>query len=493
MEIGGLHTDLNTITKKYESQRLNSDMYGYTPAKELSTRELEEYAYRPATSTPRADYLNAGYSRQSYATNTRQLSVGSAKVIEESKSVASAMRALQDKIRSLDSENNALRNTIKLYEEKSKSELDRWQQKYYQDTQYSTDKEKTFFLKQRELEEELRKHITRANQMQDRLGIVETEANHLREEVKRSSDIFKIEKENWSLERENYQRTLNSKSSDEKSLLSVVKKLEGEKMIVEEELKQQKNITQAMQSELEFIQQNSETRTYSLQRNLEQIENELAKQNSDNLQKLKQVEIQNKSLVAQLEQRDKQVNFLKSELDKLQQTLKSSEAARYSLMSQTPTESSGKSSTPRKTRSILKTPRPSSRQSSTSRKRSAPRSSEPRTPRTSTPHNRHIGGHKDELSSSQSLSTFRSALNTDRTSDSEDSIAREISTTEREINEMNRRYKSLLQRSYENGVDLPSIRVEIGNLAQSLEAKSNELYLLKKKQSNILRDKLQFQ
>ena len=492
MELGGLNSDLEAITKKYESQRLG-ETYGYTPARELSTRELEDYAYRNM-STPRTDYLNPGYVRQSLASNGRQASLVSGRATDESKSVASAMRALQDRIRALEGENSALRHTIKMYEDKSKNELERLQQRYYQDTQYATDKEKTFVNKQRELEEELRKHIARGNQMQDRLAISETEAKHLREELKRTEDLYRIEKENWSLERESYHRALSSKNNEEKSLAGLVKKLESEKEIIADELKQQRNINQTMQAELEFIQKNSETRTYSLQKNLEQIENELAKQNSDNLQKLKQVEIQNKSLVAQLEQRDKQVNFLKSEVEKLQRSLKDSEDARVSLLSQSSKENLS-SNTPRKARSILKTPRSNSRPASTTRMRSTPRSSDSHTPRSHrvAPINR-SKSRKDDLSSSQNLSaTHRASPYNNHTSESEDSIAREIASTEREINEMNKRYKSLLRRSYEGGVDLPTIRAEIGNLAQSLEVKSNELYLLKKKQSSILRDRLQFQ
>lgn len=65
----------------------------------------------------------------------------------------------------------------------------------------------------------------------------------------------------------------------------------------------------------------------------------------------------------------------------------------------------------------------------------------------------------------------------------------QIEALEKEIAVLTGRYKYLLQMS-QDALDLLSLRSEINKIAADIEEKSNQLYALKKKQQDYLKEKI---
>lgn len=499
-----MQAELDAITRKYDLKRkasLESNLL--KASSETASKDFEEMLQSPPESSPvKLEYLNIPqYSRPSVLQSYRQIPIENLQDASQPKSAASALRALQDKLRDLETENYSLKQSIQSLEDKSYTERERLHQKYYQDISYASDKEKSLYNRMRELEDNLAKQTERANIYEEKYAILETQCSHLKEELKRNTDIYRIEKENWTLQFDHYERLLRGRTGEDESLTNAVNQLENEKALLQEEVKQLQHMNSTLQAELDFLQQNTDSRTTSLRKNLHALEEELNKQREDNTQKIQQLEAHIRGLNAQIEQKDRQITYLKREVDKFVFENKIADSAKTALNQHTRTDS-GKLNTSSTSQLSPRRGTPKRRSqrsnSSASRQRSTtPKRTEPKSPRISNPFNRHIGAHLEDQPSRQMVSPKRlqspiSTRNKERF-ESEDEIAKSIENLEKVIKDMNRKYKDLLQRCHEEKSDLAQLRNEINGLAKVLEEKSNDLYLLKKRQASLFRDKLNMQ
>jgi len=80
-----------------------------------------------------------------------------------------------------------------------------------------------------------------------------------------------------------------------------------------------------------------------------------------------------------------------------------------------------------------------------------------------------------------------SRISIDRT---EENLKVKIKELDKELEDLNRRYKQALLKSPSEGADLSLLRNELNTLASLMENKSSELYALKRKHQAILREKV---
>ncbi len=218
--------------------------------------------------------------------------------------------------------------------------------------------------------------------------------------------------------------------------------------------------------------------------------------------KIHQLEAKNKSWEDCCNTQNLQLQHLKKELEELHRAFKISEEAsalkRYTLLDDSMVETVKKPSTKEddkaKNRSYM---RPTSASSHKKRERSITSPKEiptnmisPRNPK-SKPKFKCPQASRPE---SRQAKTERSEKSDESFSkppeDPEDSLRLQISRTEQEIAELNKRYKQALQKASEPSADLSSLRLELNSLASTMESRSSELYDLKKQHQIFLREKI---
>jgi hypothetical protein len=371
---------------------------------------------------------------------------------KDSKACAGAIRALQDRLKQIESENTELRDKLIVHENRANNDREKWQIRIMEEVQLSKDKETLLQSRLYEREEEIKKLMLRFSNMEDQLKIKETQCRHVENESKRNSDQYAMDIESLNLQIEILNKNLNEKNNEGKYSHNILEKIEREKNLVEEELKQEKRINQSLQSEVNFLRDNSEHQRLSLQKNFETLETELTKQNADYFQKIKELEIKNKSLRDLNANQTKQIEHLKKEISELLKAKKFSEDQKIEILKSKGIE------LPKKT-------------PSKSMSKPTFRSKSPGTAKIN---------HKKE----------KSLVDTKEILENEEDLRKSIANCEKDLEKLNQRYKSLLNLSYKESGDLSSVRKDMGKLADEIDQKSEELYDLKKRQQQFLRAKL---
>ncbi|OMJ75826.1 hypothetical protein SteCoe_24967 [Stentor coeruleus] len=372
---------------------------------------------------------------------------------KDSRACAGAMRALQERLKQLENENAELKDKIVVIEGRVNNDREKWQIRMMEEFETSKQKEELLTKRLKERDEEIIKLQNRVGQMEEHVRIKETQCRYAENEVKRNTEQYRIDIESLNLQVELLQKTLNEKQAEGKSSSLNNDKLERDKTLLEEELKQEKRINQGLQSEVKFLRENSENQRMSMQKNFETMEQELTKQNIEYSQKVKELEIKTKSFKDLNNNQTKQIEHLKKEISELLKSKKQAEERKFESVKN-------------------KTIEPLKKIPAKSQSKPTISSKSPSIPSKTI--------HKKE----KSLPEVKELIET------EDDIRKQIINYENEVEKLNQRYKSLLNLSYKDSEDLSTVRKDITKVAEDIDKKSEELYDLKKRQQQFLRAKL---
>jgi hypothetical protein len=377
-----------------------------------------------------------GYTRNVYSKD-RPLSPN-----DSSRALAGAMKALQEKIKALESELQMSREQAASLENKNAIDREKWQTRLLEEIQMTKEKENYLQIKVYEMEEDLKKTHAKLVHTDEQLKIKEIQCRFAENEAKRTADQFSVEIENMALQLDHLQKALNAKTSSEKKALKSLEQAVREKELSEEELKQQKRINSSLQAEVNYLRENSDYKRTSIQKNHESVENELTQQNLEFMQKIKELQIKNKSLRELSNNQSQQILHLKKEISDFNRSCDLNTTSKLDVI---------------KSKSFTKKP---------------PVKVKP---------------------SRQSISPNRKAADSrvlKSGNDSEDVFKKHILACEKEIDKLSGSYRDLISLSSHGSGDLSTFRKEMAKIATDIERKNEELYEYKKKQQEFLREKL---
>ena len=381
-------------------------------------------------------------------------------VPRDSKACAGAMRALQEHLKELESENNELKDKIAVFENRSANDREKWQIRIMEEVQQGKDKENLLQNRLKERDEEINKWIEKFTNIEEQFKIKEGQCRHIENEIKRNREQSSVDIENLNLQIELLQKRLNEQKSEGKNSHLIIEKTEREKLLIEEELKQEKRVNQSLQSEVNFLRENSENQRISLQKNFESLEIELNKQNSEYCQKIKELEIKNKSLRDMNNNKQKQIEYLKKENSDLNKGKKTSNDQKIEALKN-------------KTIDIPKKAPSKSLSNISNLLKTGVRNN-------NSPSIINKGIHKKE----------KSLVEAKEIQENEEDLRKNIQVCEKDLEKLHQMYKSLLNLSYNESEDLSTVRKDMTKIADEIDKKSDELYELKKRQQQYLRSKL---
>lgn len=362
-------------------------------------------------------------------------------VDSSSRALTGAMKALQEKIKYLDSELHACKDQLLSSESKYSSDREKWQTRLLSEIQMSKERENMLQTRLSSFASEVQKLQQKLNSCEEQLKIKDIQCKFTESEGKRNFDQFSVDIESLTLQIDYLQKNLASKTANEQKLQKALDQAVRDKEVAEEELKQQKRINSGLQSEVNFLRENSEFQRTSLHKNLITVESELTNQNSEFAQKIKELEVKNKSLRDLNHNQNQQISHLKKEILEMNRMNEEKTLKKIDLI---------------KTKSFAKKPPV---KVNTSKRRSA---------------------------SPKVRESFREP----EKKKVEEDFRKQIFNCEKEIDKLSNSYKDLICLTSSGSADLNSLRREMTRLAGDIEKKNEELYEYKKKQQEFLRERL---
>lgn len=401
---------------------------------------------------------------QNFSTNDLDIDIRAPSVKDaslsnnNSRAYAGAMKTLQDKIKILEQELQESREYISVVESKHLSDREKWQTRLLEEIQMGKERENLLQLKHYDIEEDLKKLLGKLSVSEEQLRIKEIQCKFSENEAKRLSEQYSIELENANMQLDYLSKSFSAKTGSEKKLQKNLENAVREKELAEEELKQQRRINSSLQSEVNYLRENSDFQRESLRKSHESLENELAQQTLDFTQKIKELEIKNKSLRELSSNQSQQILHLKKEVTELS---KINEVGTVKVQSV-----KGKSFTKK----------PPNRLSATTRKSASP------TTRKS------LESEKLEKKKMETENSYRKTAS--KNSDVEEGFKKQISLCEKEIDKLSNSYRDLVYMSSQGSGNLSVLRKDMAKLASDIEKKNEELFEYKKRQQEFLRERL---
>ena len=358
-----------------------------------------------------------------------------------SHALTGAMKALQEKIKYLESELHSYKDQLSSSESKYSSDHEKWQTRLLSEIQMNKEREALLQTRLSSTFSEVQKLQHKLSLSEEQLKIKDIQCKFSESESKRNLEQFSVDIESLTLQIDYLQKNLASKTASEGKLQKALSQAIRDKEVAAEELKQQKRINSGLQSEVNFLRENSEFQRTSLHKNLITVESELTNKNSEFAHKIKELELRNKSLRDFSHNQSQQITHLKKEILDMNRMSEADNSKKVNLT---------------KTRSFAK--KPPVKVNSSKRKSASPKVRE----RIKEPEKRKI----------------------------EEDFNKQILTCEKEIDRLSQSYKDLICLTSSGSGDLNNLRREMARLAGDIEKKNEELYEYKKKQQEFLRQRL---
>lgn len=347
----------------------------------------------------------------------------------KSKAYAAAMKALQDKLYDLESENSTLKLRFSEIESKKQSE------KYKTELHISEEKqkiEKIFKQKINDLESTDKNSQKTIKKLNDVIKLLEVKVKFSEDQVLRLNEQILLDKENFQLELECCKKSLGDAKGLEKELKEMLAREKREKMMVKEQLCEQGKLVESLKSEVEFLKEHNKEHRVRIEENFKSIKSELLLKNQENLMLIKQLNMKNKNLQREAIDSKKQGDYYKIQCIKLSQRARESQDSAKEM---------------KKNRS------------------------------------------KSKISNKRSVSSLRISEIPDIELSSSDSVVKAISSKEKEIEKLSSRYQKLQSMQFETN-EIESVQKNLEEICISMDKKSKELSELKKKQRDHLKLKL---
>ncbi|CAG9311269.1 unnamed protein product [Blepharisma stoltei] len=434
---------------------------------------MSEQNQNPLTYKDIADTLSPSQSNE-YASNGDRYS----------KAYANAMRALQERIKALESENAYLKDKISSIEGKGNSDREKWQQRLMEEVKNSGQKEKQYQNTIIDLEQEIKNLTERMMVGEEQMKIKDDQILYQINQGKTNYEQFILDRDNLCLEIEHLKNQLAAKMNEHQSSSNFVLGLERDKKLTEEENSQLRRINATLEEEVAFLRESTHQQKSSLQKSYQDFENEVNLKASEFLQTIKELEIKNKGLNEIATNQKKQIEYLKKEINDLHDYKKASLTQKIESLSSSssrkqlsPSIEESKARRPKKSLSIK------ANENHVQKSRSPICETCCRRESSKTP--------KSSLKKPIPQKSFSKSVKiNDPAPTTEEDIFSSIQSLEKEISSLGQKYKHLLQTSQEGTSDLSALRKEITETSSEIQQKSDALYELKKKHHSILREKL---
>lgn len=363
---------------------------------------------------------------------------------KDSKACPGAMHALQARLKHLENEKTHFKDNQIIFESRCYNDREKWQTRFLQEINLNKQQESLFINQLHKQQEQIQQLQVRTLSLQEQLKTKETQTNNSQNSSIHLKNQFKADIQSLHLQIELLQKSLNIKSSETKSTSTQSYKLIQEKNLLSQELKQQKIIRSNLESELKFSIENLE-----YQQNLQSLEFEFIKSSSELSNKIKELEINNRSLREISTNQYKKIQYLRRQIVELSEFNFINEEE---FMDQRDLKNRNESN--RKVRP-----------------KSVPRS-----------FNR-FKSQKENLDKGKIICGLGER-------GCEDEVRRMIGESGKNLDMLNQRYKTLIGLSYKENSDLASVRRDLMRISDEIELNNEELYDLKKKQQEFLRAKL---
>eukprot|EP01022_Parablepharisma_sp_SALTPOND_P016225 TRINITY_DN234_c0_g1_i1.p2 TRINITY_DN234_c0_g1~~TRINITY_DN234_c0_g1_i1.p2 ORF type:complete len:655 (-),score=114.19 TRINITY_DN234_c0_g1_i1:17194-19158(-) len=503
--------------------------YGTAPEPEAAhyQRKIFPAATEPEVPKP-ADLL------AKYATPNKPIVTASSNLqYSASKAYTSAMKALQDRVRQLERENEHLTGKLKNVEKTLEDEQGRLQTRIMEEMNHWGEVEKKLQRDLKTAENEsitLRQELTEVMQAKEFLA---RQVQQLEKEKERHLEQNSIERDQWRKEKnqllnqisesnEKVQQLLNQKEvmldeieETKEKLTDIEGLLEKSRKDAEGDMRKLKSENHEMREKLRNIQKNHDQEMVDLKEELQDAYKEIQRLKQKSKEDAVRERNNTTSFKRTIENQKKEIELLKSRQSKYTQVrpatrpvadkrpiAKKPEATQRST-------SKGTSATERNKKPEVKTPK--SRSGSKEIKKVPSRS------KSKKKHNLSISRSKDydtlpekeeknqfkekanrtlapleavSLAHPDTLSQFSSdyAFSTKARGGLEE-VSNEIFFLEREIADLNRQYKELLAKSQDasNEKLAANLRIDLNHIARLLEEKSESLFELKKQQQLALK------
>mmetsp|Transcript_33024 Transcript_33024/g.58147 ORF Transcript_33024/g.58147 Transcript_33024/m.58147 type:complete len:487 (+) Transcript_33024:852-2312(+) len=483
MELAEFEQEVDNIIQRY-GIKADSPFKASRPPTQMSTDEIHDYLKGSDRFAKSEQRPPPKQERPESILSTLKENEGT-----KTKSIAKAMRALQDRIKAVETEKIHLAAQLKDVEERFSAERNKWQSRVMDEINQSSVKEKTILSRFSDVETENTTLNEKCALQQEQLKILESQVKILQNENRHLTETYDIDRGNWSMQLEYIEKELGIKKEAEKQYQKELRTMETQLNESREELRQVKLSFDKLSSESSFLRKNAEQQRFSLEKNFEQIEATYSKQNQENVQRIKQLELQVRKMKEQVKSAEKNVEYWKKE-SQTNLTIEQKPAkVKRALSSQSKTtdlESSAKKK-PRK----LKKSTSKSKLNETASAASIPQYTSHQTSQyTSLPTSLYptsLPPHAYSLPPTTSTLTDRpKTVKFEETVDSQS----EIRTLEQEISTLNRNYKQLLKETSEDASDLSTLRVELNSIAEQMEVKTSRLYNLKREQQALLKSRM---
>lgn len=361
-----------------------------------------------------------------------------------SRAVSAAMRALQERIRILEGENEHLTRNLRLSEDRLGQEAAIWKNK--QEDLLRT--EKLLRNRIRELEDEIRSIKNNLQTAIEQVRILENQMRVNQTDTYRSVEQCKLDKETWMLEKESLEKGLEEKTLAERQMKSRVTAMEIREKGTMEEMRNLQEVKRELEREVATLRANKAKETKSLQKTLAEVESDLKSQNAELIAKVQTLEAKNSKLAELANRRKAERDNIKKEVETIRAI--SSPRKRSPVSHSHSRKSSGRP--PLSERSHTPQPKPS---------------------------NRHIGAHLTPSNSEVHISKAEIL--------DESQLNLRIQKIEAELDEDNWKYQSLLHQSQDSKTDLGALRVEMETLADEMDTKTSQLLRLKRENNEAAR------
>lgn len=366
--------------------------------------------------------------------------------IESSRAVAMAMKALQTKLRGIEQENEALKQTVKDLEERCLADKERSlvQQQAHQDI------EQQFGFKAEEMQAVLDELTAKLKDSFEKRNLLEDQKSRLEADLKLTELKGSTTKSHMQQKVSDLQTEVEESARRLKKYKAELAKTTGESMKLATQLKKSNDLLESMQQELIISQESAERNQGALQDNILHMEAELSKLNAEYLQTVTDLEDKNFDLNERHREHSQIIEQLRREVESLKGNLAREEESKMKLlkkMSDLPVHDHRESTDFRLEYGQTLEVKPPER----------------RVSNLSTPY----------LDSKESSSSQRKDLeNLDLTTN--------ITKLETEITELKKMYRRTLKRSYTDEIDSSKLRNELSAYTKELESKNMLLYRLKR-------------
>jgi chromosome segregation ATPase len=504
MELAEFEQEVDNIIQRY-GIKTDSPLKASRPPTQMSTAELQDYlkvSERFAKSEVRPPQRpDRGEVGTPYRQDRPEPLMSNSKGSESSQtqSIAKAMRALQDKIKALESDKAQALSQLRETEERYSSERNKWQTHVMEEISTAGTKEKSILSRFADVESENTSLNERNLLLQEQLKIQESQVKILQNENKHLTETYEIDRDNWRLQLEYVEKELGLKRDADKRSSADVRSLETQLAEVKEELHQVKMGYDKLASEAAYGKKTAEQQRVAQTKNFEQIEATYSKQSAEQAQRIKQLELQNRRLKEEVKTAEKTADYWKKEqLVPEAKPAKVKRAQSTSKMTSFDLDSTLKQKPQRKLR-----------KSTSKGKLSENSTAQPNIPQYIPPqsnppqhnppqHNSHLPNPPLPRSSSSPLRPNPPPSSVSYAADRHKSVKfvepeeplSEIRGLELEISSLNRSYKQLLKETSEDATDLSTLRTELNIIAEQLEQRTTRLYELKREQQALLKSRM---